>query len=358
MLSMALCTALPCGAEVPVVGAGTVPATVPVAVAAPAPVFLAAASAFSSSCWWVDALLTWSTANSRKRGDHGHAEDQRGQAQGSGDELHHTDRLDPQVSALAEYTSDLARARERLISELRTHALHDRGGDAHERGARRVLRGRQAGHPAPRGLRRPGHLGRRAGVRVGRDGGWRHDDGRRPGRLRRARRRSPREGVLRAQGGQGARVAAAHRGSAAARGGSLRGGRGRRHHRWLDARGDRGAARGGSEDLRGHQRSRSSRRGRCRDRAGRGRAVRGAHHDRRHLPRPTRPPGPADGSWRLPSTDPQPAVIRTAMPGDVSAAARAVRRAGRVRASGARDARHRGAADRGAVRRAPGGRRR
>ena len=56
-----------------------------------------------------------------------------------------------------------------------------------------------------------------------------------------------REGVLRAQGGKGARSAAAHRGPAAEPRGPLRRRRGRRHDRRLDARGDRGAADAGHE---------------------------------------------------------------------------------------------------------------
>ena len=45
----------------------------------------------------------------------------------------------------------------------------------------------------------------------------------------------------------------------------------------------------GRADLRRDQRARPARRRRRGDRAGRGRALRGAHHDRRHLPRPPRP---------------------------------------------------------------------
>ena len=51
-----------------------------------------------------------------------------------------------------------------------------------------------------------------------------------------------RQGVLRAQGGQGARSRAPHRGPAARARRALRGRRGRRQHRRLDADGDRGAA--------------------------------------------------------------------------------------------------------------------
>ena len=107
--------------------------------------------------------------------------------------------------------------------------------------------------------------------------------------------RRAREGVLRAQGGQGARPAAPHRGAAAARRGSLRGGGGRRH----DA-----AAR----------RSRRSRP--CTRRAARSAASSACStgspaearrssapparptwrcDDRRHLPRPARPRGAAEG---------------------------------------------------------------
>ena len=52
---------------------------------------------------------------------------------------------------------------------------------------------------------------------MGRDRRRRHDDGRRPGRLRGAGRRRAGEGVLRPQGGQGARPAATHRGPTAGR---------------------------------------------------------------------------------------------------------------------------------------------
>ena len=75
---------------------------------------------------------------------------------------------------------------------------------------------------------------------------------------------------------------------------SLRGRRGRRHERRLDARGDRRAARGGPRDLRCRQRARPARRWRRRDRAGGRRAVRRAEHDRRRLPRAAGPTRPAD----------------------------------------------------------------
>ena len=63
--------------------------------------------------------------------------------------------------------------------------------------------------------------------------------------LRRAGRRRGREGLLRAQGDQGARAAAQGRGPAAGAGRALPDRRGRRHHRRLDRPGDRGRARRG-----------------------------------------------------------------------------------------------------------------
>ena len=72
-------------------------------------------------------------------------------------------------------------------------------------------------------------------------------------------------------------------------GGPLPRRRGRRQHRRLDDRGDRGPAGGRPRDLRRRQRARPSRRRRRADRGRRGRAVRRARHDRRHL---SRAPGP------------------------------------------------------------------
>ena len=99
-----------------------------------------------------------------------------------------------------------------------------------------------------------------------------------------------REGVLRAQGGQGARPAAPHRGTAAGRA---------RTAAWSSRTSSRPAARRsrrsrrctrtGTHDLRRRQRARPARRRRRGDRARRGRALRGADDDRRHLPRAAGP---------------------------------------------------------------------
>ena len=65
---------------------------------------------------------------------------------------------------------------------------------------------------------------------------------------------------------------------------ALRGRRGRRQHRRLDARGDRGAAGGGPRRLRRDRGARPPDGRRRGDRGRRRRAVRRAHDDRRHLP--------------------------------------------------------------------------
>ena len=81
----------------------------------------------------------------------------------------------------------------------------DRRGRAHQRPDRPVPRGRQTRDPPARRVPRAVRARRRAGSGLGRDRGRRDDDGRGPDRLRRARRRRRRQGVLRAQGGQGPR---------------------------------------------------------------------------------------------------------------------------------------------------------
>jgi len=59
----------------------------------------------------------------RKRRNHDQADDHRGQAQQPDDQGEHIARLDPHMDALAECGSELVRARERLVEELREHAL-------------------------------------------------------------------------------------------------------------------------------------------------------------------------------------------------------------------------------------------
>ena len=86
-------------------------------------------------------------------------------------------------------------------------------------------------------------------------------------------------------------LVAPHRGPAAGRRRPLPRRRGRRQHRRLDDRGDRGAAGGRPRDLRRRQRARPAGRRRRADRGGRGRAVRRARHDRRRLPGAPRPRG-------------------------------------------------------------------
>ena len=141
-------------------------------------------------------------------------------------------------------------ATQRLVDELRTHALIIGEVVLTSGKTAQLLRGRQARDPAARRLRRAGRARRRPRARVGRHRGRRPDDGRRPRRLRRAGRRLRRQGVLRPQGDQAARAPAPHRGSAAGRERPLRDRRGRRHHRRLDAPGDRGGPRGGARDRR------------------------------------------------------------------------------------------------------------
>ena len=97
-------------------------------------------------------------------------------------------------------------SRETLIAELRAHALVIGEVTLDERRAGAST----TSTPSARSCARAGFLAlgdarRRARARAGRDRGRRHDDGRRPGRLRRARRRRRRQGVLRPQGRQGAR---------------------------------------------------------------------------------------------------------------------------------------------------------
>ncbi len=218
------------------------------------------------------------------------------------------------MDGLDEYTSDLrgsAGAPDQGAARARPR---DRSGDAHERGARRVLRRCEARHPAPPGSPRwarcspprcpNGMATAVGGMTMGAD----------PRRLCRPGGGSLRKGVLRAQGDQGAWSAAAHRGSAAGPGGSLRGRRGRRHHGRLDARCDRGAAGRRPDDLRCHQRARPARRRRRRDRAGRGRAVRVADA-RSTRSTPSAPIARAPEQWRR-HEPPEQLLIRAARPGD------------------------------------------
>src|SRR5271166_3040616 len=59
----------------------------------------------------------------RKRRYDDQADDDRRQSKQFGNRVHHTARLDRAMDVLAEYTGDLMRVRERLIEELREHAL-------------------------------------------------------------------------------------------------------------------------------------------------------------------------------------------------------------------------------------------
>jgi orotate phosphoribosyltransferase len=58
-----------------------------------------------------------------ERREHDQAGDDRGQAQETGERGYHIARLDRHMDVLAEYPIELARARERLVAELREHAL-------------------------------------------------------------------------------------------------------------------------------------------------------------------------------------------------------------------------------------------
>ena len=120
---------------------------------------------------------------------------------------------------------------------------------------------------------------------------------------------------------------------------SLRGRRGRGHDRRLDARGDRGAAARRAIEICGvvSVLDRLAGGGEAIE-ARRGRALRGADDDRRHLPRPPRPARPADA---MAASRARRGRLSSARRGaeDVPAAARAVPRAGRVRAPRARAAR-------------------
>ena len=177
------------------------------------------------------------------------------------------------MDALDEHTIDLRAARERLVTELREHALVIGEVTLTSGATARVLRRRQARDPAPGGLRGSRDAARGAGRGVGGHGGRRHDDGRGPGRVRGARRRRAREGVLRAQGRQGAWPAAAHRGPVAGA---------PRTAAWSSRTSSRPAARRSrrsrrckrrAHDLRRGQRARPARGRRRGDRAGGGRAV-------------------------------------------------------------------------------------
>src|ERR1019366_2063754 len=59
----------------------------------------------------------------RERGEQDHADEERCQPQQADDRGHHTARLGPALNALDIHTSELAGAREQLISQLREHAL-------------------------------------------------------------------------------------------------------------------------------------------------------------------------------------------------------------------------------------------
>ena len=162
--------------------------------------------------------------------DHQQAADHRDEAQGPFD---HTHRLRPLMDAT-----------QRLVDELRTHALVigevvlTSGATAqyYVDAKRAILR--------PRRIHRFGRDCGLSGERVGRDRGRRPHHGRRPRRLRRAGRRLRRQGLLCPQGDKAARSAAAHRGADPRRRRPLRDRRGRRHHRRLDPAGDRSRARG------------------------------------------------------------------------------------------------------------------
>ncbi|CAA9512931.1 MAG: Orotate phosphoribosyltransferase, partial [uncultured Solirubrobacteraceae bacterium] len=166
----------------------------------------------------------------------------------------------------------------------------DRRGDPDLRRDGAVLRRRQAGDPPAGGLPRPLRARRSEGARVGRDRGGRPHHGRRRPRLRGPRGRRGGQGVLRAQGRQGARAAAPDRGPAAERRRALPDRGGRRDERRLDPPGHRGGPRRGP---RGGRRGLHPRppRGRRRAHPGRDRqgALRGPRDDRRRLSRPTRP---------------------------------------------------------------------
>ena len=182
-------------------------------------------------------------------------------------------------------------ARERLIDELRDHALVDRRGRADERRDGAVLRRRQARDPAAgRASSRSAELvAERArawgatavgGLTMGADAP----------RVRGPGRRRRRQGLLRAQGRQGARAAAADRGPAARARGPLPDRRGRRHHR--RARRCRRSTRCARRATRSSASSRSSTAWRAAPSASArrpARALRAAGHDRRRLPRPPRP---------------------------------------------------------------------
>ena len=108
-------------------------------------------------------------------------------------------------------------ARESLINELRTHALILGEVTLTSGAVAQYYVDAKRAILLPAGFRALGRARGRAGAALRRHRGGRDDDGRRPRRLRRAGRRSRRQGVLRAQGGQAARAVAPGRGAAAGR---------------------------------------------------------------------------------------------------------------------------------------------
>ena len=161
-------------------------------------------------------------------------------------------RLDLRVMPDRKPTAGAARERPRPArGGAARPCARDRRGHAHERRHRLLLRGRQARDPATRGLPRAGHARRCSGPRVGRHRRRRHDDGRRPRRLRRARRGAQAKAFFVRKETKAHGLQRRIEGPPLDARGPLLGGRGRRHDRRLHARRDRGAAGGRAHDLRG-----------------------------------------------------------------------------------------------------------
>ena len=134
-----------------------------------------------------------SIANRPKLTSDDRAGDDRDVAQGA---LEHGDRIGRSMTARESPDRRTAYARPRFIGR----------GDADQRAPSRSTTSTPSGRSCARRLPRAGHARGRARARAGRDRGRRDDDGRGPGRLRRAGRRRGRQGVLRAQGVQAARA--------------------------------------------------------------------------------------------------------------------------------------------------------
>ena len=100
----------------------------------------------------------------------------------------HGARLDPDMDAFAENTSDPQKRAWAPRGNAARARAGDRGGDADERARGPVLRGRQARDPAARGVHGARRAGGRAGSGVRRERGGGRARERDPRRLRRARR--------------------------------------------------------------------------------------------------------------------------------------------------------------------------